>query len=300
MTLLGTEIPTHAQQSLETQNNLGPDSLLWHYAGDMRIGLTGLSAGVLQLMHPGVGAGVAEHSKFFDEPWERIERSLPWILGVIYDPDPNATGKQVRDFHKSVKGSDEKGRTYRALNPETYWWAHATFQDMVEQVVNRFSHRTLSSNDKELLYEQGVEWYSRYSVSKRPVPKNYQEFQEKVHYIQDEVLEMTPSAEKAINKATSRDVEKVPQIPGIIWKFLGLPVSETVRLVTIGGLPENVRKRFDIPWSPVFDEPRLKVLEETIKRGWHFLPAELRYHPRARAGNRFATRKAAQSLLQTI
>ncbi|MDT5239032.1 MAG: hypothetical protein QOD97_1230, partial [Mycobacterium sp.] len=27
------------------------------------------------------------------------------------------------------------GRRYHALTPETYWWAHATFQRMVDRVA---------------------------------------------------------------------------------------------------------------------------------------------------------------------
>src|SRR5437868_7126897 len=100
---------------------LRPDTLLWHYAGDWRIGLTGLSAGLLQLMHPGIGAGVAEHSAFFDEPWDRINRSIPQIIDSIYSPDYETTGHRIRDLHKGIKGVDEQGRHYHALDSETYW-----------------------------------------------------------------------------------------------------------------------------------------------------------------------------------
>lgn len=274
------------------ENLIGPGSLLWHYAGDMRIGFTGLSEGVLQLMHPGIGAGVAEHSNFFSEPWQRIERSLPWILGVIYDQDPEATGKQVRDFHKDIKGTDDQGRRYHALQGETYWWAHATFQDMVEGVIDRFSTRRLSPEDREQLYREGVEWYSRYSMTERPVPPTYQAFREKWDTICHDVLEMTPAAERALDMALKRDVDKIPQIPALVWKFGRVPTSEFIRLMTVGGLPQVVRERFDLPWSSVLDEPRLKMIETAVRQGWRFLPEALRYHPRARDGRKQAANAA--------
>ncbi|HPB46754.1 MAG TPA: oxygenase MpaB family protein, partial [Microthrixaceae bacterium] len=78
--------------------SIGPNSLLWRYAGDQRLGFVGLATGILQLMHPGIGAGVAQHSAFFTEPWDRIQRSMPLILGVIYNEDAENTGNSVREF----------------------------------------------------------------------------------------------------------------------------------------------------------------------------------------------------------
>lgn len=287
------KLETHKSVELSSgQADLGPDSLLWHYAGDMRIGFTGLSAGVLQLMHPGVGAGVAEHSNFFKEPWQRIERSLPWILGVIYDPEPEETGRMVRDFHKDIKGTDHRGRRYHALQTETYWWAHATFQNMVEQEIDRFSRRQLDPLDREKLYQEGAAWYARYNMSPRPVPADYSAFKEKWNRICDEVLELTPAAEHALDIALSRDVDRVPMIPSVIWKLGRLPASEFVRITTIGGLPETVRKRFGIPWSRT-DQLELSALETGVRNGWRFIHPKLRYHPRARAGNNHAKKFAA-------
>src|SRR6188472_244859 len=95
--------------------DLGPDSLLWRYAGDQRISFVGPTIGILQLMHPAIGAGVLEHSNFFGDPWGRIFRSLPRILGAVYDEDAGATGRIVRDFHRDIKGVDDAGRRYHAL-----------------------------------------------------------------------------------------------------------------------------------------------------------------------------------------
>jgi uncharacterized protein (DUF2236 family) len=132
--------------------DLGPGSFLWRWAGDQRLGFTGLATGILQLMHPGLGAGVVEHSAFFTEPWERIQRSVPEIIGVIYDENGEATGHRVRDYHKRIKGTDAQGRRYSALKPETFWWAHATFQYSVEQLADRFDSHRLTPDEREQLY----------------------------------------------------------------------------------------------------------------------------------------------------
>ena len=66
---------------------LGPDSLVWRYLGDRRYGLFGRAATTLQVMHPAISAGVAQHSAFFSEPIARAIRSINMIVGTVYDAD---------------------------------------------------------------------------------------------------------------------------------------------------------------------------------------------------------------------
>ena len=97
---------------------LGPQSLLWRWAGDMRIAFEGGTAGLLQTMHPAIGQGLIDHSDFFDDPVDRVFRSLPGILGTIYNGElAEATGVQVRDFHRDIKGSLPGARTCVGLRP---------------------------------------------------------------------------------------------------------------------------------------------------------------------------------------
>ena len=269
---------------------LGPGSLLWRYAGDHRLGFTGLSAGILQLMHPAIGAGVAEHSNFFDDPWDRIVRSIPQILGVVYDPNPEAIGHRVRDMHRSIRGADAKGRPYSALSPATYWWAHATFQHAVEQVVDRFDRRRLTDQEREELYLEGVEWYRRYGVPMRSVPPNRDAFRQEWRRYCDEVLEMTPAAERAVEMALKDRSLGVPFLPWWTKPLQPMVVTPVLQLTAIGGLPRRIRRRFGIPWR--FDqEMQYRSLQLATRESWRFVPENLRYGPTAASGRKEA-RKA--------
>lgn len=268
--------------------SLGPDSLLWRWAGDTRIAFMGGTIGLLQLMHPGIGAGVLEHSDFFNDPYDRVYRSLPHILGVVYDREADATGRTVRDFHKPIKGVDDQGRAYHALNPETYWWAHATFQFMTEQVVDRFDRHRLTVAERDRLYREGVEWYRRYGVSDREVPPDRAEFQRVWDHYCAEVLEMNAAAEYVLETLVRPGPPKLPPpyefaTPIFRIKPLRKAVFVPVRLTTIGGLPPVVRERFGIPWSRR-DQLELDALEAAVRRGWRFVPFSVRWQPRARAG----------------
>jgi uncharacterized protein (DUF2236 family) len=264
---------------------LGPDSLLWRYAGDTRIALMGGTIGLLQLMHPGIGAGVLQHSNFFEDPFDRVFRSLPAILGAVYDEDPDATGRWVRDQHKAIKGDDDQGRSYHALDPATYWWAHATFQFMAEQVVDRYDDRRLTPDEREQLYQEGVTWYRRYGVSDRVVPPTRAAFQEEWDRVCAEVLEVN-DAVAFVLRMIDRPVRLA--LPGPLGRLNPLlrrsPIAHAlripVRISAVGGLPAIVRERFDIPWSRA-DQAQLDVLELAVRKGWRVVPTSQRWQPRA-------------------
>jgi uncharacterized protein (DUF2236 family) len=264
---------------------LGPDSLLWQYAGDTRIAFLGGTIGLLQLMHPAIGAGVLEHSNFFEDPFDRVFRSLPAILGAVYDADADDTGRWVRDQHKAITGVDAEGRRYHALDPETYWWAHATFQFMAEQVVDRFDDKRLSAAEREQLYEEGLTWYRRYGVSDRPVPATRADFQQEWDRVCAEVLETNEAVEFVLQMLDRPVRLELPPPLGVLNPVLRRgPVARAlkvpVRVTTIGGLPPMVRERFGIRWTRR-DQRQLDDLELAVRKGWRLVPFSHRWQPRA-------------------
>lgn len=292
---------TVTRKSTTTRNSatrqarpIGPGSLLWRYAGDSRLGFVGLSTGILQLMHPGVGAGVAQHSDFFDDPWHRIERSVPEILGVVYDPEPEVTGRRVRDYHRRIKGIDHLGRPYRALAPDTFWWAHATFQWAVEQLVDRFDSHRLSDLEREELYQDGVEWYRRYGVSMRPVPAEHSGFVAEWQRHCLSVLELTPAAERAVDLALRAPKSGLPELPWWTAPLQRSLVTPVLHLTAIGGLPSAVRRRFGIPWR-LDEEVQYRALQRLVRDSWRLVPPLRRHHPRATAGHRAALARPGAS-----
>ena len=144
---------------------LGPDSLTWKYFGDLRTGMMGVWIGALQNMYPELGAGVEEHSILLREPLQRVARSVYPIMGVVYDGERAAqTGQQIKGFHTTIKGVDAAGRRYHALNPETFYWAHATFFMLVIKVAEYFCGG-LTEAEKRQLFDEHVQWYAQYGMS---------------------------------------------------------------------------------------------------------------------------------------
>jgi len=251
----------------------------------------GGTIGLLQTMHPAIGAALIDHSNFFEDPADRVFRSLPAILGTVYDVDAEATGRDVRDRHASIKGVSADGGTYHSLHPETFWWAHATFQYMVEQVVDRFDRHQLTVREREQLYAEGIEWYRRYGVSDRPVPETRAAFQQHWDRCCEEVLQPNEATDWLIETMLARRMPKmgtVPNLPSWTEPVLGTRLARRllqpgVRLTSFGGLPPVVRERFGIPWTRL-DELRLRQIERAIRNGWWLVPPALRWQPRARDG----------------
>ena len=256
---------------------LGPDSLLWRIAADWRSGLSGLSAGILQLMYPHLGRGVEEHSAFFTEPWDRIHRSVPQIWATIFAPDADQRGRGIRDIHQTIKGVDPHGDRYHALDPDTFWWAHATFTWEMFETSDRWDHRTLSCRHREQLYQETVTWYRRYGVSDRPVPADHAAFAARFDEICRHELELTPTAARAVDMALHERVSQ-PGMPEPVQVVL----TPLLRTIAIGGLPPVVRERFSIPWSAA-DELALRGVQLSVRNAGQLLPHRLTRGPYLRS-----------------
>jgi uncharacterized protein (DUF2236 family) len=258
---------------------LGPGSLTWRYLGDTRNALLAARAGILQVMHPAIDAGVREHSDFFINPWNRIIRSAGPILGVVYDEDSRATGHTVRDFHRPIKGTLANGSRYAALNPDTYFWAHATFFE-AQIATQELLGTPLSDAAKTQLYAESITWYERYGLSMRPVPGDYAAFQEYWQRMFDDVLEPTSLARASIRKPKHRLPAPYAWLDGPGWALLyPLLVDSSLWLVR-GTLPARAREVLEVEWSHS-DERRLRAFAGAVRAGWNVAPKRLRRLPRA-------------------
>lgn len=262
---------------------LGPGSLTWRCFGDVRGLLLVARAGILQNMHPAIAAGVQQHSDFFANPWNRLLRSAPPILGVVYDgPRAGRTGATVRDYHRGIGGVDDAGRRYHALAPETYYWAHAVFFE--SQIAMRaFFDRPLTDAEQEQLYRESVGWYARYGVSMRPVPRDYAAFRAYWDDVVERVLEPTEPVRWTFDPARRRDVPRpYPSIPRPAWWALRPLIMRGSLFIARGTLPPRAREKLGLRWTPR-DERRLRALGRAVRIAWRLLPRRWRYLPRARA-----------------
>jgi uncharacterized protein (DUF2236 family) len=261
---------------------LGPDSLTWQLFGDWRGLLQGPWAGSMQNMHPQLGAAVEQHSIFFEERWQRLYRSLYPIGGVVFDGDrAPATGRQVRDYHRGISGVDAKGRRYNALNPDVFFWAHATFVMGVARVQDYLGY-PLTDAQRDQLWVEGLQWYSMYGMPMDNLPADWTAFQAYWDHMCAEVLEDNKATRDVLDLSELAKPPMAPWLPEAAWRLLRIPVSKGFVWLTVGMYDESVRRLLGYRWTER-DERALKVLRWTIRNVWRLVPFERRYHPRARS-----------------
>jgi uncharacterized protein (DUF2236 family) len=107
----------------------GPESMVWKIHADftaMMVG--GISALLLQMLHPLALAGVWDHSTFRQDMLGRLRRTSLFIAGTTYGGlhDAEQLLDKVRTIHLQVVGSAPDGRPYAASDPELLTWVHVS------------------------------------------------------------------------------------------------------------------------------------------------------------------------------
>ena len=269
---------------------LGPQSLVWKYFGDNRMYLIGPRPAVLQNMLAELGQGVLDHSVFFDDTAARVKRSIPPIMMTVYGAADDDEGIRVRDFHRDIKGDvpsgDGVGGRYHALDPDTYFWAHATFVEQVLYFADTFVKR-LTDDEKERIYAESKTWYRRYGVSDRPMPADYAGFQRYWERMLNEVVVAHPTAKYGVGYVT-KGFPRPKGVSPLTWRLVAPVFDPVAAFLTTGGLPPRARVLLDLPWSPRRERAYRMFAYAWRSRpvGWLWgrLPMTLRYNEFAQAG----------------
>ena len=270
---------------------LSPDSLTWKYFGDLRGLLLISRVGLLQNLHPGLAAGVLQHSDLFNNPWNRLLRSIPPILGVIYDgASAPQTGLRVRDFHRHVKGHDSHGQAYHALSPELFYWAHATFFEGQIAMQALFGE-PLDEATQARLYDESIQWYALYGLPMTPVPPDYANFKRYWQQMLDEVLEPTEISRWYL-KGDKALPPPYPWLRGPLWWVLRPLFDRGARWLAVGTLPVEVRNKLGLEWREK-DQRRLQRLARMVRIVWRVLPPTWGYFPQARRAMKKARKTTA-------
>lgn len=286
-----TELAENAPEALDDALPLGPGSLVWKYFGENRMYLIGPRPAVLQNMLAELGQGVLDHSTFFSDTAERLKRTIPPIFKTVYGSEEQNAGTQVRDFHTDIKGEmpgpdgTPAGR-YHALDPETYYWAHATFVEQVIYFADTFVKR-LSEAEKEQIYLESKTWYRRYGVSDRPQPATYAEFVQYWDRMLDEVAVAHKSARYGVGYVT-KGFPCPKGVNPVAWKIVAKVFDPVAAFLTTGGLPPRARDLLGLPWTERQERRYQRFAafcrSRPVNWAWDRLPMSVRYSKFAQAG----------------
>jgi len=266
-----------------TASLLDEHSVLWRYFGDWRLGLVLGRGLLLQVCHPTIGAGVADHSVYREDPWGRLRRSLFPIVETIYGADGDEVGARIREAHRTIRGTDHVGRRYGAWEPEAYWWVLATALDSVLVMAERYFPDAISAGDRERLVAEMHEVGLRMGLRDRDMPRTWQDFDDTYERLLAERLEDHPTAHEVLRTIASAPAPDWLPLHGLLGPAFYVPFGHLMTLVTVGTLPEGVRERLGLSWSSV-QERELQAFARVVRTGFRAIPAQQRYMPIARAG----------------
>jgi Uncharacterized protein conserved in bacteria len=259
---------------------VGPGSVAWRVVGDRRLTLAAGAGLLLQVAHPVIGAGVHDHSTFTADPWGRLDRSIDSLMTQVFGGEQAIVeGQRLRELHKPIKGVDAHGDRYHALDPEVYWWVHASVFWTVRRAVAVFGC-PLTDVEQRGLYAEWRRIGVILGLHEQRMPVDIEGFRA---YFDDMVahrLEDNRTVRELLQSLTLRDVPP-PQwwpLPGGAWGALSPMGGTVLSLTTIGLLPPVLRDRLGLDWTDRHEQG-LRLLAAAVRVAGPVLPSRLRLYP---------------------
>jgi uncharacterized protein (DUF2236 family) len=235
--------------------------------------LGGGRALLLQLAHPLVAAGVADHSDFLRDPIGRLLNTLDLTLTVAFGDEAQRARAvaRVTETHRRVTG-ERAGVAYRALDPELLLWVHATLVDSAIATYERFVGPTGPTARARYHDEMGRQAVA-FGVPERVLPPSYPAFR---RYVERTTESLDVGAEgRRLGQAVLH-----PPAPAVLR-----PLAPALRLVTTGLLPDRIRDGYRLAWDPGRDR-RFELVSSAIRAALPLLPDVARRWPHARDADR--------------
>lgn len=186
----------------------GPGSVAWRVHADfsaMMIG--GVSALLLQMLHPLALSGVWDHSDFRRDRLGRLRRTAQFIALTTFGSTASANGaiNRVRAIHDRVSGTLPDGTLYDANDPELLTWVHVAEVDSFLRAYLRYRDPALSGAEQDRYFAETARIAERLGardvpISRREVEAYYQRvrpdlrFDERTRDVANSLLASGPDA----------------------------------------------------------------------------------------------------------
>jgi uncharacterized protein (DUF2236 family) len=116
----------------------------------------GLASLFFEMLHPHTMAGVAQHSRYQDDPLGRVLQTANFIGFTTYGSKSRAADsiERVRAIHQGVRGVADDGVAYNAGDPHLLGWIHCAGTDMFLTAFQRYARATLTSDEADRYVEE--------------------------------------------------------------------------------------------------------------------------------------------------
>ena len=269
----------------------GPDSEAWRLDREAMLLLgAGPRALLLQIAHPLVAAGVADHSDFRADPWRRLDGTVRSYLRIVYGSTAQAHGeiRRLNGLHRGIVGPG-----YSARDPELSLWVHATLVDSTILSYHAW-HEPMSRERMERYYQETRPIGRAFGIPDSLLPASHEAFEA---YVAGMLARDGPVHVTAVARDLARTILRpplgplaalMPPLDGLARPLLArIPVDAYAWTMwpAIGLLPPGVRAEFGLGWGPLE-----RAVSAWLVAGWRawlpLIPTEWRWMPQARAADR--------------
>jgi uncharacterized protein (DUF2236 family) len=266
----------------------GPGSISWTINREIIVVAGWARAILLQLAHPLVAAGVADHSAFrgsLSSGLTRLSSTVGAMLSLTFGTDDDAIGAAagINAIHDRVSGRlgepvgalDPRAR-YSAHDPELLRWVHATLLESIPMTYERLvGPLTVEQRDRYVAEAAVME--PLLDIPAGLLPRGASQ-------LDAYMREMLDGRRLAVSERSRRLARAILFPPG--WRLLW-PVFRPLQLMTIGTLPPAIRDGYGFSWT-TRDARALARWTSALRRLRGVCPVVLREWPAARRTDRHA------------
>ena len=268
----------------------GPGSITWRVNREQALLLGGGRALLLQLAHPLVAAGVADHSDFRSDPLKRLRRTLDTTLAIIFGTTDEArrSAEGIRAVHARVRGTLRTqtgglaaGTPYQAEDPALLAWVNATlFETSISTYELLFGR--LTDDELARYYAESGTVARLLGVPDDGLPPAFEAWRA---WWDSEL-----AGDRVAVSEDGRELAEAVLTPHL--RFVPRPAFAPLSLFTVGLLPAAVRDAYGYRWTIAHEaafRAEARALSMTVRR----LPSAVRFFPQARRAERRIAAQAA-------
>lgn len=245
----------------------GPRSAIWSVHGDFTSMLCGgISALLLQMLHPLALAGVWDHSNFREDIFGRLRRTSQFISATTFGTTGDAERliAKIRGIHLRVSGQDRDGTPYAASDPALLTWVHVAECSSFMASHLRYRRTVVSEARQAQYFAEAGEIARR--LGARDIPLTPRQVAE---YLQD----MRPRLRCDERTQEVAQVLFATRLPG----RLSQPVGQLMMRAGVDLLPPWAQEMLSLRMNPLQRQAtRLavhgiaRVLRASVRNGaWH-------------------------------
>ncbi|UVC30559.1 oxygenase MpaB family protein [Pantoea sp. SOD02] len=219
----------------------GPDHVIWRVHGDFTSMLCGgISALMLQMLHPAALAGVWDHSNFRQDMMGRLRRTSQFIAVTTFGNtvDANILIDRVKRIHLRVTGVDNAGKPYAASDPHLLTWVHVAETSRFLAAHLRYKNSHLSLADQDRYYQEAA--LVAEALGAQRVPKSVQAVEAYLQMMRPELI---------CDARTLEVMQLLINAPAPSWQ--AKPAMRVMLKAGMGLLPDWAQQQIQQPVAPL-------------------------------------------------